>query len=66
MCRQSAMAYFKLAADQGDKRAITRLKGNPHTQPGRDAHGNPISAEYLRSDGIEAGGGKGGKDCIIM
>lgn len=60
------MAYFKLAAEQGDKRAMTRLKGNPHTQPARDAHGSPISPTYLRGDGIEAGGGKGGKECIIM
>jgi hypothetical protein len=58
------MIYFKMAAEQGDKRAMTRLKGNPHTHPGRDAHGNPLPASYLRSDGIEAGGGK--KDCIIM
>lgn len=62
-----ALAYFKLAAEQGDKRAITRLKGNPHTQPARDANGGPITPTYLRGEGIEAGGGgKGGKDCIIM
>jgi len=60
------MVYFKLAAEQGDKRAITRLKSNSQTQPGRDAHGNPMSPNYLRGEGIEAGGGKGGKECIIM
>jgi hypothetical protein len=61
---RSAMAYFKMAAEQGDKRAITRLKGNPVPHAGRDAHGNPLPPHFL-SDGIEAGGGKG-KDCIIM
>ncbi|KAG8785613.1 hypothetical protein FRC15_001046 [Serendipita sp. 397] len=61
-----AMIYFKKAADQGDKRAITRLKGNPQIHNGRDAHGNPLPPSYLRDEGIEAGGGKGGKDCIIM
>lgn len=63
-----AMHYFRLAAEQGDKRAQTRLKGNPHTQPGRDAHGNPLPPNYLRNEGIEAGGGGGGgkKDCIVM
>jgi hypothetical protein len=62
------MIYFRLAADQGDKRAMTRLKGNPHQHPGRDANGNPLAANYLRGEVIEAGGGggKGGKDCIIM
>lgn len=61
--QSDAMAYFRLAAEQGDKRAITRLKGNPVPHATRDAHGNPIPPNIL-GDGIEAGGGK--KDCIIM
>lgn len=59
------MVYFKMAAEQGDKRAITRLKGNLVQHAGRDAHGNPIPPDFVRG-GIEAGGAKSKQDCIIM
>ena len=59
-----ALAWYKKAAEQGDKRAAQRLKGSsqPVYQPG-----GPGSVLH-RSEGDSASVGKGkdGKDCIIM
>ncbi|KAF9566938.1 Sel1 domain-containing protein [Agrocybe pediades] len=59
-----AIAYYKRAADQGDKRAAQRLRGSqsqPMHQPGG------ANAVLHRGQG-EDGGGKGAKDkdCVIM
>ena len=59
-----ALAWYKKAAEQGDKRAAQRLKGSsqPVYQPG-----GPGSVLH-RSEGDSASVGKGkdGKDCVIM
>lgn len=59
------MSYYKKAAEQGDKRAIQRLKSSqthPMHQPG-----GPNSVLGRGGDG-PGGGGKDGKDkdCVIM
>ena len=52
------MTWYKRAADDGDKRAMQRLKGNQR-------HGGP--GDVLDRDREDSDGAKSnGKDCIIM
>jgi hypothetical protein len=60
-----SIAYYKRAADLGDKRSAQRLKGStnqPQHQPG-----GPGSV-LRRGEGNGEGDGKGAKDkdCVIM
>lgn len=57
--------WYKKAAEQGDKRAIARLKGHgPISAPG----GAGAVLHRNAGDDASSGSGKGGKDkdCIIM
>ena len=60
-----ASMWYKKAAEQGDKRAIARLKGHgPISTPG----GAGAVLHRNSGDDASSGSGKGGKDkdCIIM
>ena len=59
----SAIAYYKRAAELGDKRASQRLKGStnqPIRQPG--GHGSIL---YRDGGDVDVGNVKG-KECVIM
>ena len=61
-CR--AISYYKRAAEQGDKRAAQRLKGNT-VQVGSGGPGSVLGRS--EDDAASGGGGKTkDKDCIIM
>lgn len=60
---QEAITYYKKAAEQGDKRAIQRLKSSqnqPMHQPGGP------NAVLLRNEGDSTGKEGKDKDCVIM
>ena len=61
-----AVSYYKRAAEQGDKRAIQRLKGS--TNQARRHPGGPGSVLRRGEGNGESDSGKGGKDkeCVIM
>ncbi|KAF7302740.1 hypothetical protein HMN09_00908900 [Mycena chlorophos] len=62
---RESQAYYKRAADLGDKRAIQRLRGAPNQPLGPGGHGAMLQ-RGPGDDSATGGKGKDGKDCIIM